>query len=490
MTADGVLGAVWLPTDGWLDPSGLAQALAAGARARGAQIRQHTRVVGIGVERGRVTGVEVEHRRRAVDDRGGRRRQRRRHVRPGDRAAGRRHRPDHPDGAPVPVHRTRSRASTRASRRCATRTTCATSARRSAGCAWAATSAIPRRGRSTGSRPTSTTGSWIPTGRASSRSWRAPSGAFPRSPTPASTRMINGPEAFTPDNEFILGESEVRGFFVAAGFCAHGIAGTGGIGQQMARWIVDGEPELDLWKMDIRRFGGQYRSQKLTLARTYENYATYYDIHYPNEERTGRPAAPPLAGIRRGRGARRGLRREVDVGAPELVHAERGRRRRRRSRRPGGAPAARLGGRALEPGDRGGGAGHAAGRRPVRRVELREDRGRRPGRARLPPAPLRQRHRPAGGLDRLHPDAQPARRDRVRLHRHAAGRGSLPHRHRDGIREPRPGLDPQAPPGRRQRQGSGRHVRSRLLRAVGTAGARHPRAADEGRRRGRRRSRT
>ncbi|MEO8274407.1 MAG: FAD-dependent oxidoreductase, partial [Chloroflexota bacterium] len=104
------------------------------------------------------------------------------------------------------------------------------------------------------------------------------------------TRMINGPEAFTPDNEFILGESGVRGFFVAAGFCAHGIAGTGGIGQQMAHWIVEGEPDLDLWKMDIRRFGGQYRSQRLTLARTYENYATYYDIHYPNEERlAGRP---------------------------------------------------------------------------------------------------------------------------------------------------------------------------------------------------------
>ena len=118
-------------------------------------------------------------------------------------------------------------------------------------------------------------------------------GAISRVPAIADagvTRMINGPEAFTPDNEFILGESEVRGFFVAAGFCAHGIAGTGGIGQQMAHWIVEGEPELDLWKMDIRRFGGQYRSQKLTLARTYENYATYYDIHYPNEERlAGRP---------------------------------------------------------------------------------------------------------------------------------------------------------------------------------------------------------
>ena len=62
MSTDGVLGAVWLPTDGWLDPSGLAQALAAGARSRGAKIRQHTRVVAITTERGRVTWVEVEHR--------------------------------------------------------------------------------------------------------------------------------------------------------------------------------------------------------------------------------------------------------------------------------------------------------------------------------------------------------------------------------------------------------------------------------------------
>src|SRR5579859_2030641 len=99
------------------------------------------------------------------------------------------------------------------------------------------------------------------------------------------TRLINGPEAFTPDNEFILGETEVRGFFVAAGFCAHGIAGAGGVGRQMAHWIVEGEPELDLWKMDVRRFGPQYRSRGYTLARTTEVYATYYDIHYPNEER-------------------------------------------------------------------------------------------------------------------------------------------------------------------------------------------------------------
>ena len=98
-------------------------------------------------------------------------------------------------------------------------------------------------------------------------------------------QVINGPEAFTPDNEFILGESEVRGFFVAAGFSAHGIAGAGGVGRQVAHWIVDGEPPLDLWKMDIRRFGAQYRTRAVTLARSIENYATYYDIHYPNEER-------------------------------------------------------------------------------------------------------------------------------------------------------------------------------------------------------------
>ena len=69
------------------------------------------------------------------------------------------------------------------------------------------------------------------------------------------TRLINGPEAFTPDNEFCLGESEVRGFFVAAGFCAHGLAGAGGIGRVMAEWILEGEPTMDVWEMDIRRFG-------------------------------------------------------------------------------------------------------------------------------------------------------------------------------------------------------------------------------------------
>src|SRR4029079_8601474 len=104
------------------------------------------------------------------------------------------------------------------------------------------------------------------------------------------TRLINGPEAFTPDNEFLLGESEVRGFFVAAGFCAHGLAGAGGLGRAMAEWIVAGEPAMDLWEMDVRRFGAQYRSPSYTLKRTREVYETYYDIRYPGHEReAGRP---------------------------------------------------------------------------------------------------------------------------------------------------------------------------------------------------------
>jgi glycine cleavage system aminomethyltransferase T/glycine/D-amino acid oxidase-like deaminating enzyme len=104
------------------------------------------------------------------------------------------------------------------------------------------------------------------------------------------TKLINGPEAFTPDNEFCLGETEVHGLYVAAGFCAHGLAGAGGMGKLMAEWILAGEPSIDAWEMDIRRFGPHYRSASYTLKRTREVYETYYDIRYPGHERqAGRP---------------------------------------------------------------------------------------------------------------------------------------------------------------------------------------------------------
>jgi glycine cleavage system aminomethyltransferase T/glycine/D-amino acid oxidase-like deaminating enzyme len=103
-------------------------------------------------------------------------------------------------------------------------------------------------------------------------------------------KVINGPEGFTPDNEFCLGPTDVHGFWVAAGFCAHGIAGAGAVGKVMADWVLDGDPGLDLWEMDVRRFGRQYGSPSYTLARVTENYESYYDIKYPGHERTsGRP---------------------------------------------------------------------------------------------------------------------------------------------------------------------------------------------------------
>ena len=73
-------------------------------------------------------------------------------------------------------------------------------------------------------------------------------------------QLINGPEAFTPDGAFILGEApECPGFFVGAGFNAYGIAAAGGAGRALAEWIVEGMPSMDLWPVDIRRFGPHHR---------------------------------------------------------------------------------------------------------------------------------------------------------------------------------------------------------------------------------------
>ena len=136
-------------------------------------------------------------------------------------------------------------------------------------------------------------------------------------------KFFNGPEAFTPDADFLLGETDVPGFWVAAGGCAHGLAGAGGIGKVMGEWIVDGLPEWDVWPLDVRRFGRQYRSQAYTLARSYEALSQYYDIKYPGEEKqAGRPLRVSPAYARHQR-ARRRVRREGRLGARQLVRVER-----------------------------------------------------------------------------------------------------------------------------------------------------------------------
>jgi glycine cleavage system T protein len=100
-------------------------------------------------------------------------------------------------------------------------------------------------------------------------------------------KTVNGLESFTPDGEFLLGPSaEAKGVWFACGFCAHGIAGAGGVGKLMAEWIASGEPSLDLWHMDLRRIGGHGRGKRYVEARVNEIYSKYYDITYPGHERS------------------------------------------------------------------------------------------------------------------------------------------------------------------------------------------------------------
>jgi glycine cleavage system aminomethyltransferase T/glycine/D-amino acid oxidase-like deaminating enzyme len=291
MSTDGVRAASYLPTDGYLDPSQLTYALAEGAREGGCRIYTHTRVTAIDVEAGRVRGVQTEWgpiEAEVVVNAGGM------FAAEIGRMAGVR----------VPV----------------------------VPFAHEYLVTQPFRERDDGHLPTlrdpdllvyyrEEGGGLVMGGyERQSAPWSlGPDGLDAIAPdfngilleedwdrfeeiavnsrkrVPAMedvkvTRLINGPEGFTPDNEFCLGESEVRGFFVAAGFCAHGLAGAGGLGKAMAEWIVAGEPAMDLWEMDIRRFGAHYRSPSYTLKRTREVYETYYDIKYPGHERcAGRP---------------------------------------------------------------------------------------------------------------------------------------------------------------------------------------------------------
>jgi 4-methylaminobutanoate oxidase (formaldehyde-forming) len=96
-------------------------------------------------------------------------------------------------------------------------------------------------------------------------------------------KMINGPDGFTSDGEPILGEAPgVHGFFVACG--GAGIACAGGVGKVMAEWIAEGQPGLDMWRMDIRRFQSHYADQGYARARALEAYSKNYVLRYPFEE--------------------------------------------------------------------------------------------------------------------------------------------------------------------------------------------------------------
>ena len=116
-------------------------------------------------------------------------------------------------------------------------------------------------------------------------------GRVPALETAGIKTLTNGPESFTPDGNFIIGEApELKNFFVGAGFNAFGIAAGGGAGMALAEWAHKGEPPFDLWSADIRRFGRPHFDTDWVRTRTVEAYGKHYTMAWPYEEHdSGRP---------------------------------------------------------------------------------------------------------------------------------------------------------------------------------------------------------
>jgi len=95
-------------------------------------------------------------------------------------------------------------------------------------------------------------------------------------------QIFCGPESFTPDDQFLLGETPgVAGLFVAAGFNSIGIQAAGGVGWVLADWILEGHAPMDLWDVDIRRFEPYAARSDYLRARTVESLGLLYEMHWP-----------------------------------------------------------------------------------------------------------------------------------------------------------------------------------------------------------------
>ncbi len=287
MRVDDLVGAIWLPNDGKANPTDVTASLAKGARLRGARIQQRVRVTGVLVERGRVRGVRTDHGDVEADVVVNCAGQWAKQV--GAMA-----------GVTVPLH--------------------------SAEHFYVVTEPID------GVHPDlpvlrdpdgytyikEEVGGLVVGGfEPEAKPWVSPdeipypfefqlleedwdhfsilmSSALERIPALAETgirKFYNGPESFTPDNQFILGEAPgVDGFFVAAGFNSVGIASAGGAGRALAEWIVEGAPTTDLTAVDIRRFAGFNGNVRWLHDRVAEVLGLHYEIPWPNREmRTARP---------------------------------------------------------------------------------------------------------------------------------------------------------------------------------------------------------
>jgi glycine cleavage system aminomethyltransferase T/glycine/D-amino acid oxidase-like deaminating enzyme len=290
MRTDDLLGAIWLPGDGKVNPTDLTQSLARGARQGGATVVEGVRVIGFEIEEGpagrRVKGVRTEHGDVETDA-----------VvlcagqwsnALGDLA-----------GVSVPLH--------------------------SAEHFYVVTDAVA------GTRPDlpimrdpdgwtyfkEEVGGLVVGGfEPDAKPWVAPDAiphpfefqlldedwehfsvlmdeAVRRVPALEQTgirKFYNGPESFTPDNQFLMGEApDLRGFFVGAGFNSVGIASAGGAGRALAEWVVAGEPTSDMVAVDLRRFAPYAADHAWLRGRVVETLGIHYAVPWPDREpETGR----------------------------------------------------------------------------------------------------------------------------------------------------------------------------------------------------------
>ncbi|MBL6941995.1 MAG: FAD-dependent oxidoreductase [Rhodospirillales bacterium] len=96
--------------------------------------------------------------------------------------------------------------------------------------------------------------------------------------------VINGPIPYSADGDFVMGKvPEMDNYFVASGFL-YGIAAGGGAGRMMAEWILDGQPSLDLWPLDVRRFLPHHNTNYFMYARAIDHYGHHYKLHFPGNE--------------------------------------------------------------------------------------------------------------------------------------------------------------------------------------------------------------
>jgi sarcosine dehydrogenase len=285
MRTDDLVGAVWIPGDGKANPADITQALAKGARAGGARIHEGVKVTGVRLERGAVAGVETSRGPIATET----------FVNCAGmwaRELGRM------SGVTVPLHACEHMYLV--TNPIDGITSDLPVLRDADGHIYfkEEVAGLLMGGFDPWAKPWGMDG--IPEGFSFAtlpEDWSKfellMRNAIQRVPALASAQvrlLMNGPESFTPDNYFILGEAaEVRRYFVGTGFCSGGIAAAGGAGRALADWIVEDRPPMDLWQADIRRFAPFHASPEFLRERASEIVGVHYFVAFPNRElETGR----------------------------------------------------------------------------------------------------------------------------------------------------------------------------------------------------------